>query len=303
MSNVDPVLAAETPAFARAVTAIVTGDVPRLYVELAKTPALVWARSVAPHQATLLHYVAANGIAGALERPLPKADVLAKCLVGLGAKVDAPCNVYGGQWTTLELVVSSDHSYRARVIDSLVRVLCAHGAAIEGPLGDGSPLATALAVGILDGVQAVLGRGARTDNPIFAAAAGDSAWLSAWLDGTIETAARPLSAHLPLSTDRATAAEQALVFAAMCGQVDVIGLLLDRSVDVNACPAGSGWTATALHAAAIQGQREVVTLLLARGADPTITDRRFGLTPLEWTKSARLPRRPQARALAGILGG
>jgi hypothetical protein len=51
---------------------------------------------------------------------------------------------------------------------------------------------------------------------------------------------------LPVPT---VAAEQALVFACMCGQIKVVRLLLDRGVSVNANPPGSRWTATALHTA------------------------------------------------------
>jgi hypothetical protein len=299
----DQVLAAETPAFARAVTAIVTGDLSALRQVLAEDPELIRARSASAHHATLLHYVAANGIEDALQRPVSNADAIAAVLLAAGAEVDALCDMYGGKWnTTMDLLVSSDHPCEAGVTGRLVRLLHAHGAAIEGSRGDGSPLATALAFGIVDGVQAVLACGARTDNPIFAAAAGDTAWLGQWLDGRTETAARQLPAHPPLSADRKTAAEQALVFSAMCGRVDVIRLLLERGVDVNAYPPGSHWTATALHTAAIQGQADAVTLLLARGADPAIRDRNHDGTPLEWTDHARGPRRADAQEVARILG-
>jgi len=296
------ILAAETPAFARAVTAIVTGNTEALRRELAATPSLVQARSTSAHHATLLHYVAANGIEDELQRPVPNADEIARVLLEAGAEVDATCDTYGGRWnTTLDLLVSSDHPCEAGVTGKIVRLLHAHEAAIEGPLDNGSPLATGLAFGILDGVQAVLGCGARADNPIFAAAAGNREWLTAWLDGTAGSAARATPAHPPLSADRATAAEQALVFAAMCGQIEVIRLLLDRGVDVNASPPGSHWTFTPLHTAAIQGQAQAVGLLLEHGADRTIRDTRHQGTPLDWTDHARGPRRADAQEAARIL--
>lgn len=201
----------------------------------------------------------------------------------------------------MDLLVSSDHPCEAGVTGRLVRLLCAHGAAVEGPRDNGSPLATALAFGILDGVEALLACGARIDNPIFAAAAGDSAWLGAWLDGTIGTTSRPVPDHPPLSVDRRIAAEQALAYASMCGRVNAMRLLLDRGVDVNAMPPGSHWIATALHAAAIQGEAAAVALLLDRGADRTIRDRNHGGTALEWTDHARGPRRAHAREAARIL--
>jgi hypothetical protein len=54
---------------------------------------------------------------------------------------------------------------------------------------------------------------------------------------------------------RLITAEQALVFASMRGQTDVVRLLLDRGVNANASPPGSHWTATPLHTAAIQDKR------------------------------------------------
>src|SRR5688572_8551388 len=169
----DRVLASETPAFARAVTAIVTGDVQALRQTLAADPGLVRARSTSAHHATLLHYMAANGIEDELQRRVPNADEVARLLLEAGAEADALCDMYGGRWnTTMDLLVSSDHPCEAGVTGKVVRLLHAHGAAIEGPRDNGSPLATALAFGIIDGVQAVLACGARTDNPIFAAAAG-----------------------------------------------------------------------------------------------------------------------------------
>jgi hypothetical protein len=298
----DHILAAEKPAFARSVKAIVTGDVQALRQELAADPVLVQARSVSAHRATLLHYVAANGIEPELQRQVPNADEIANVLLSAGAKVDAKCDAYDGRWnTTMDLLVSSDHPCEAGVTGKLVTLLCSFGAAVEGPENNGSPLATALCFGILDGVQALLASGARADNAIFAAAAGDAVWMRTWLDGEVKTVDRPAPAFFPLSADRATAAEQALVFAGMCGQVEIIRLLVKRGVSVNACPPGSHWTATALHAAAIQGQGAAVALLLKHGADPAIRDQRHHGTPLDWVQHARGPRRACAQETARIL--
>jgi hypothetical protein len=180
---IDQILAVETLSFARSVKAIITGDVSSLQRELAADPSLVQARSVSSHRATLLHYVAANGIEDELQCRVPNADEIAGALLDAGAEVDAQCDAYGSQFTTLDLLVSSDHPYEAGVTGKVVALLCASGAAIDGRENDGSPLATALYFGILDGVQTLLACGARTDNPIFAAAAGEEDWMCAWLEG------------------------------------------------------------------------------------------------------------------------
>jgi hypothetical protein len=44
--------------------------------------------------------------------------------------------------------------------------------------------------------------------------------------------------------------------------------------------------ATPLHHAAWAGNLELIARLLAAGADPTITDLRFGATPLGWAEYA-----------------
>jgi ankyrin repeat protein len=116
---------------------------------------------------------------------------------------------------------------------------------------------------------------------VFAAAAGDVAWVRRWLDGDPTLEVQPCPTF-PLEDDRTVVAEQALVFASLCGRLEVVRLLLDRGTHIDATPPGSHWTATALHAAAGQGQRAVVELLVERGADPSIKDVRYQATPLDW---------------------
>ncbi len=304
MAGIDEILAAESPAFGRAVRAIITGNVDALRTELAAAPSLIRARSTAPHHATLLHYVSANGIEPGLQFAVPNSDAIAAVLIAAGAEVDAPCDAYEGRYpTTMNLLVSSDHPTEAGVAGRLVELLCSAGAAVDGPDGDGSPLATALYFATLDCVSALVARGASTDNPVFAAAAGRTDWLQAWLDRDEGTAQWSVPVSFPLSPDRALATEQALVFASMCGQTEVVRLLLDRGVNVNANPPGSHWTATPLHTAAIQGQTVVVDLLLRRGARPTLKDSRYQAPPIDWLSHARGPRRALAREVAALLDG
>jgi hypothetical protein len=58
-------------AFEAAVDAIVGGDQATLAYLLREHPELIRARSTREHQATLLHYVSANGVEGYRQRPLP----------------------------------------------------------------------------------------------------------------------------------------------------------------------------------------------------------------------------------------
>ena len=44
--------------------------------------------------------------------------------------------------------------------------------------------------------------------------------------------------------------------------------------------------ATPLHQAAWEGDVELIRRLLEAGADPSLTDARFGSTPLEWAEHA-----------------
>jgi len=282
--RVDEILAAERPAFARAVLAIITGDAPALRAELAAEPELVTARSGASHRATLLHYVAANGIEDELQRQVPGADEIARILLAAGAEVDAICDAYEGRCpTTLALLVSSDHPARAGVSARLVHVLCDAGAQVDGLGGDRMPLSTALLFGRIECVDALLERGAGTDNVVFAAAGGDVDWVRRWCDGDPGLAIRPCPTF-PLEDAPTALAEQALVFASLCGRLEVVRLLLDHGTRIDATPTGSHWTATALHAAAGQGQRAVVELLVERGADQSIRDVRYQSTPLGWAK-------------------
>ena len=184
MARVDDILAAEQPAFARAVKAVIAGDTAALRAALAAEPALVRARSRAVHRATLLHYTAANGIEDALQHEVRNAHEIAGVLLGAGAEPDAPCDAYdGGYPTTLSLLVSSDHPNAAGIAGRLIAILCAHGAAVDGVDGDGFPLATALCFANIDSVDALLAAGARSENVVFAAAAGTTDWIRAWLDG------------------------------------------------------------------------------------------------------------------------
>src|SRR5689334_12527045 len=97
--------------FEAAADAVIAGDLRTLEAALAAEPALVTARSARPHRATLLHYVAANGVEDERQVTPPNAVRVAEVLLAAGAEVDALAETYGGgpAQTTLNLLVSSCH--------------------------------------------------------------------------------------------------------------------------------------------------------------------------------------------------
>src|SRR5439155_3928732 len=159
--------------FEGAVEAVIDGDLATLSTRLQSNPGLARARSTRVthfdppvHRATLLHYVAANGVEGYRQRTPPNAVDVATTLLRASAEVDALADMYGGQHTTMSMLVSSGHPAKAGVQVALVETLVDFGAAVEasGSPKWGSPLMTALAFGYQSAAEALVRRGARVDN-------------------------------------------------------------------------------------------------------------------------------------------
>lgn len=79
-----------------------------------------------------------------------------------------------------------------------------------------------------------------------------------------------------------------LVWAAANGRVEAVRWLLEHGADLNQRATFGGPShgegVTALHLAAQNDRLEVVELLLARGADPTVRDALYGSTPAGWAE-------------------
>jgi len=156
--------------FELAVEAIITGDVATLKSLLRENPQLIEARSTREHQATLLHYVAANGVEGYRQKPPKNAVKVAEVLLRAGAEVDADLD-YGAAGrkrypervgsTTLGLVATSVHPAVVGVQIELLEKLLKAGAAVNGVPGGWSPLIAALHNGRGDAAQFLARRGAR----------------------------------------------------------------------------------------------------------------------------------------------
>jgi len=118
--------------FELAVEAVISGDLGTLERLLRLNPALIRDRSTRKHHATLLHYVGANGVEGFRQKTPKNAVKVAEMLLNAGAEIDAVSGMYGGS-TTLGMVATSIHPWRAGVQDALMEILLEHGAAIDQP--------------------------------------------------------------------------------------------------------------------------------------------------------------------------
>ena len=268
--------------FERAVEAVIDGDILTLRTLLKSDPRLVRARSTRVnnadppmHRATLLHYLAANGVEGYRQRSPKNAADVAKLLLSLGADPNALSYAYGGQCTTLALLVSSSPPAEAGVQVPLIEMLVDFGASML-PAGVGdwtSPVETALVFGKQAAAQALVRRGAPVKS--LAAAAGL---------GYVDDVKRMLPSAAELDRHRA------LALAAQCGHPDVVGLLLDAGEDPNRFnPPGTHSHTPPLHQAIAAGHLDVVKLLIDRGARLDIKDTIYQGTPLGWAKYCDKP--------------
>lgn len=109
--------------FEAAVDASTGGNVAELVRLLEHTPHLTSARSAYGHRATLLHYVAANGVEIRRQVVPSNAAEIAAILLDHGADVRATMPVYGGRYDTLALMRTSAHPYAAGIASELDSVL------------------------------------------------------------------------------------------------------------------------------------------------------------------------------------
>jgi hypothetical protein len=274
----------DTP-FSKAIEAIATGDEAGLRALLQAHPGLVRDRAPFAHQATLLHYVGANGVE--VQCSPGNAPAIARILLEAGADADAGARIYGAFDTTLCMTVTSVHPYLAGVQANLVDVLADYGARVDGVEDDGTPLGCALLFGYREAAERLVLRGARVDNLIYAAGLGRTDVVRHMLatgTGTDRivrrTDDRAGRFSFPVARD-ADAREVALIAAAMHGRLATVRALLDGGVDVNAT---AYCRQSALHYAAYIGRAEVVEELLARGADASVVDTQMHGTPAQWAR-------------------
>jgi hypothetical protein len=267
-------LAARTPVstFETAADAIIAGDRATLERLLREKPDLVRARSSREHRATLLHYVAANGVENYRQQTPQNIVEIARLLLDAGAEVNAEADVYGGGATTLGLVVTSAHPRAARVQLDLADLLIARGARVEpgivrSCLANGCPEAAAYLArrGVPLGLEEAAGI------------------------GDLDLVARLFDERRGLA-DPAWRKEvgNALVMAVWYGHTDVVEFFLGRGFDPSWKVGDAEEGRTALHVAAYEGRAALVELLLRHAAPVNVTDDAYGTTPLVWALHAWL---------------
>jgi hypothetical protein len=159
--------------FETAVESVVAGELETLRSLLHEDPNLAQARSTRRHHATLLHYVAANGVESCRQKTPSDAVEVAKTLLDAGAEVDALADMYDHHCTTMSMLVSSCHPANAGLQISLAETLLDYGAALIGPGSNWQSAAmTALTFGYMDTARALVRRGTAVDNLPLAAGVG-----------------------------------------------------------------------------------------------------------------------------------
>ncbi len=267
--------------FESAVDAVVSGDVETLRSMLIADPELVRRRSERPHQATLLHYVAANGVEDERQRTPPNAIDVAKTLLDAGAEVDAVGDMYDAEATTMDMLVSSVHPAAAGLQSELAELLLDYGSDVNRRAKHGqTPVMTALAFGYLDTAEVLARRGA---------------WLGL---EALAGLGREHEVRDALPKADALSRHAALALAAAHGQTAVVALLLHAGEEPNRYnPVGYHAHSTPLHQAVAGDHLDMVKLLVERGARLDIRDAIYDGTPLDWAIYLKKD------AIAAYLGG
>ena len=285
------IVAATPSAFRAAALAVVDGDEAALRSLLQQHAGLERERSSQPHGATLLHYVAANGVENELQRTPANAVAIGALLLAKGAEPDALLSPGGDHWahTPLCLLVSSYHPFARGLQPALVQLLVRGGAAIDGVRGCGMPLATALVFGYSTAAATLAAEGADTGNVLFAAGLGDGDRMLRYFDGRGALRAGALGSYQP-PVPRAPhqssmdVVQEAFHLAVSHGHEHVAGLLLQRGADVGGCTDGHHCQLPLVQAVFLR-RAAMVAWLLSRRADANVVDRKLGQSAVELARA------------------
>ncbi len=275
---------APNPKFEQAVDTVVTGDLSKLEQLLQESPELAQEQSAYGHGATLLYYLAANGIEIRRQKSPYNAAEIAKTLIAAGADPQTTANSYGQACPVVNALVTSGHPAEAGVQGPLLEVLLDAGAAVNGPLNDGAPLSWALAFGQMNAARILSSRGARIPDLVSAASLGRVDLFEQNVNANGQVA-EPLASYKDpfgkIITDAGEILGRALLAACKSGELAVCEWLLNQDISANFA---NDHDQTGLHFAAYGGYRQIVELLLQNGADASGKDSQHGTTPAVWAE-------------------
>lgn len=237
----------EGSEFEIAADAVVDGDLAGLEALLRANPGLAHARSARIHRATLLYYLAANGIEDFRQRSPANAPEIARLLLNAGAEVDALCGMGNSDDTPMLALVTSVHPHHTGVATELIETFVEAGSKVNGVKGDDAPVRLALKFGYPDSAAALVRLGAVVKTVAMAAGLGR-------LDLTKEFVEERGASE----SDVAAAFEDACRF----GRTEIAEYLLAKGADVD----GQGtWNMTGLMWAASQGHLDTMCMILDHG--------------------------------------
>lgn len=276
-------IASPDDLFMQAVDAVIHGNADKLTSLLSDYPDLITMRSSSEHQATLLFYVAANGVEDDLQKTPSNALEIASILIDAGAELDATSVAYGANQTPLTLLVSSAHPAQAGVQADLAKLFVESGAQVNGIADDGLPLATALLFGYPKSAQTLVECGARVDNLIMSAGLGDVALTNDFFDeqGTLidDALGTYVDPFRRTFDDNQAILDMAFWVAMTNDQYETGTILLSHGANIDYTPFRNE---TQLHWAGWYGKREKAEFLIEHGANTNIRDERYDLTPAGW---------------------
>lgn len=109
--------------FEQAINNLLAGDIEALRLQLNGFPGLVKSTSQYGHRATLLHYTASNGVEMWRQQIPENLPAITQMLLDFGADKKATMHVYGGEFDTLSLLLTSAHPKAAGNVEEMVRIL------------------------------------------------------------------------------------------------------------------------------------------------------------------------------------
>ena len=269
--------------FEAAADHIVNGRLEQLRALLTEQPALITARSPREHHATLLHYVAANGVEDHRQKTPPNAVDIANLLIGLGADIHARAGFYGAASgsTPLVALVTSGHPKQAGLMEPLIRAFAAANQPLDDPQEPGAPLLNAFMFRMIDAAITLADSGTPVIHAYHAAGLGMTDLMQQLITpGTPPTAEPgPFNGYFSKQQGGEQAAQLALVFACMAGQTTAAAKLIALGIDINSAPY-KGWSA--LHEACVAGHLQTVKMLIEHSAAADRRDEQWLSTPAEW---------------------